>query len=272
MKKLEPTLERAITREEPELAVIKGGTDHPQDRADSIDLRIPALAYTQTRILRIRPEVLERNRVITPTDTGPVIAAYKLLRTRLLQIMDRNDWCALGVTSPGPGEGKTLTSINLAISLALDVNHTVLLVDVDLRRPAVHRYFDLEGGPGLADYLTGNCDLRGLLFNPGVERLVVLPGGAPIENSSELLTSPRMVELAREMKARYRSRIVLFDLPPLFADDDVLAFSPRLDAVLLVAEEGRTKRTELEAAAAMLGEVPVLGPVVNKARVKARGY
>lgn len=272
MKKIEPTLERAIARDEPELAVITGGIELPQDNEDEIDLRVPAVTYTQTRVLEVRPEVMQRNRLIAPTDAGAALNAFKLLRTQLLQIMDRNDWCALGVTSPGPGAGKTLTAINLAISLALDVNHTVLLVDLDLRRPSVHRYFGLEDTRGLGDYLTGGSDLRGLLFNPGIERLVVLPGGAPRENSSELLTSPRMIELAREMKARYRSRIVLFDLPPLFAGDDALAFSPRLDAVLMVAEEGRTKKREIEAAVALLGAVPIIGPVLNKARMKTAPY
>lgn len=258
-------------REDAGLAVIAGGGERLEQRASSDEQQMKPV-YTQTRILRVRPETLSRNRVISPTDTGPAIGAYKVLRTRLLQVMSRNDWCALGVTSPRAGEGKTLTAINLAISLALDVNHTVLLVDLDLRRPSVHRYFGLEESRGLGDYLKENCDLRGLLFNPGIDRLVVLPGGAPVENSSEMLTSPRMVDLAREMKARYRSRVVLFDLPPLFAGDDVLAFSPRLDAVLLVAEEGKTRKGDLETAATMLRDIPVLGPVLNKSRIQLEPY
>jgi Mrp family chromosome partitioning ATPase len=170
------------------------------------------------------------------------------------------------------GEGKTLTAINLAISLALDVNHTVMLVDLDLRRPSVQRYFGIEPGRGLADFLAEGRELREMLFNPGIERLVVLPGGTPVQNSSEMLSSPRMGWLADEMRSRYSSRLVLFDMPPLLAADDVLAFSRHLDAVLLVVEEGRTGRDELQRARTLLQDIPVLGPVINKARAEIVTY
>lgn len=231
-----------------------------------------SFAYTQTRVLDIRPEVFRKNRLIHPADAGPAMSAYRQLRTQVLLAMRRNGWTSLGITSPGTAEGKTLTAVNLAISLAMDVNHTVMLADLDLRRPGVHRAFGLEERPGLSDYLISNADLRGLLFNPGIPRLVVLPAGQPVPNSSEMLSSPRMNQLVEEVKTRYPERIVLFDLPPLLAADDVLAFSPQLDAVLLVAEEGRTRKKELEAAAEMLQGVPVIGPVLNKARAKIRVY
>lgn len=231
-----------------------------------------SFAYTQTRVLDIRPEVFRKNRLIHPHDAGPAMSAYRQLRTQVLLAMRRSGWTSLGITSPGMAEGKTLTAINLAISLAMDVNHTVMLADLDLRRPGVHRAFGLEERPGLSDYLISNADLRGLLFNPGIPRLVVLPAGQPLPNSSEMLSSPRMNQLVEEVKTRYPARIVLFDLPPLLAADDVLAFSPQLDAVLLVAEEGRTRKKELEAAAEMLHGVPVIGPVLNKARAKIRVY
>lgn len=250
------------------------GFDRSSDRERPIqDGRTSAsIIYTQTRVIDVRPDVFRRNRLIMPVDTGPAMSAYRQMRTQLLLLMRKNGWKSLGITSPNTSEGKTLTAVNLAISAAMDVNHTVLLADLDLRRPAVHRRFGLESGIGLSDYLAGARDLPGLLFNPGLSRLVILPGGTPMENSSEMLCSPRMAHLADELKTRYASRIVLFDLPPLLATDDVLAFSPYLDAVLLVAEEGRTKKKELDLAASLLGDVPVIGPVVNKSKVKVRVY
>ena len=101
---------------------------------------------------------------------------------------------------------------------------------------------------------------------------IVLPGGAPLENSSEMLSSPRMTQLSGEMKRRYASRVVLFDLPPLLSSDDTLAFSPQLDAILMVSEDGKTKKKDLDRAADLLKDVPVIGPVMNKSRQKIEVY
>lgn len=273
MKKIEPTLDRLPEREHHERAVkIVSGGERAESRPREDAHAAARIVYTQTRVLNVPREVLERNRVIDAARNSPAVTAYKLLRTQVLRSMHKNGWNVIGVTSPGAGEGKTLTAINLAVSLALDVNHTVLLADLDLRRPSVHRYFGLDAGRGLADFLVDDFDLREILFNPGMQRLVVLPGGTPLVNSSEMLSSPRMAWLAQELRSRYPARIVLLDMPPLLAADDVLAFSPYLDAVLLVAEEGRTSREDLVRSRDLLRDIPVLGPVVNKSRAEIRVY
>lgn len=273
MQKTETTPDRSHEREHLERTVkVVSGADRAEPRRREEAVQTARIVYTQTRVVNVAPEVLQRHRIITGAETGAAITAYRLLRTQVLRAMQKNGWNVLGITSPGMGEGKTLTAINLAISLALDVNHTVMLVDLDLRRPAVHRYFGIEPGRGLADFLAEGRDLREMLFNPGIERLVVLPGGTPVQNSSEMLSSPRMGWLADEMRSRYSSRLVLFDMPPLLAADDVLAFSRHLDAVLLVVEEGRTGRDELQRARTLLQDIPVLGPVINKARAEIATY
>jgi capsular exopolysaccharide synthesis family protein len=276
MNKIEPTLDRPLDRAEREphehLVKLVPGVERTEQRPRA---EIPApghMVYTQTRVVNVSAATLEANRVINGADNSPAVTAYKLLRTQVLRSMHRNGWNVLGVTSPGAGEGKTLTAVNLAVSLALDVNHTVLLADLDLRRPGVHRYFGLDAGRGLSDFLAEDFDLREILFNPGLQRLIVLPGGAPLVNSAEMLSSPRMVWLAQELRSRYPARIVLFDLPPLLAADDVLAFAPYLDAVLLVVEEGRTGRDDLAQARELLRDIPVLGPVINKSRARIRVY
>ena len=117
-----------------------------------------------------------------------VAEKYKLLRTHILQLTREAGHNVLMVTGAGPGEGKTLTAINLAISISQGIDQTVLLVDADLRSPAVHRYFGLPAGPGLVDHLTDGVPISDLLIHPqGLGRLVLLRAGKPIDQASELI-------------------------------------------------------------------------------------
>lgn len=230
------------------------------------------VTYTQTRVIQPASETLRRNRVLCAHDAPAVRQAYKMLRTQVAQSLRARGWSSLVVTSPGVGEGKSLTAVNLAIALAREVNHTVLLVDLDLRRPAIARHFGYEPVFGLRDYLLDDVPLSEVLFNPDIERLVVLPGGKPLDESSELLTAPKMVQLAQELKTRYDGRIVIYDMPPLLLTDDVLAFIKNVNTVLLVVEEGKTRADELTHAMNMLRDVPVLGTVLNKSEARPKTY
>ena len=204
------------------------------------------------------------------SDKGLFVDAIKILRTQVMQRLRENNWNVLGVTSPGHGEGKTLTAVNLAVSLAMETTQTVLLVDANLRNPSIHDVFGLQDCPGLADYLLDNQPVEDLLVHPGIGRFVLLPGGRAISNSTEILTSPKMLSLVEEFKHRYPSRIVIFDLPPLLHTADVLAFSPYIDALLLVVEEGKTTTEEVQRALLLVkNSRPVLGTVLNKAGQRA---
>jgi capsular exopolysaccharide synthesis family protein len=220
--------------------------------------------YTSTRTIALDPDYLREHRVITDMTNGEAAEAYKILRTQVLQRLRANNWTTMGITATRQGHGKTLTSLNLAICLAMEVNQTVLLADLDLRRPSLARYLCKERLKGLSDYLIGRYDISEILINPGIERLVILPGNEPLINSSEQLSSPRMVQLVEELKTRYPDRIVLFDLPPLLVGDDVIAFAPNLDAVMLVLEEGKTTRDELVRAYELLDGQRIIGTVLNK--------
>lgn len=223
--------------------------------------------YTRTRTVKIPRNVLRENRIITGIGDGPFSDAYKILRTQVLQRLRENDWNVLAVTSPGADEGKTLTAINLAASLAMEVDYTVLLVDANLRHPSIHEQLRLPRGKGLSEYLLDDEPVENLLIHPeGFDHLTILPGGRPLMNSSEMLNSPKMTRLVEEMKQRYPSRIVIFDLPPVLSAADALAFSPYVDAALLVVEEGKTGRQDLERALELLGSTNVLGTVLNKAQ------
>lgn len=229
---------------------------------------VPAdIAYTHTRSTGLYPGWLRQNRVLTGDVADDYARAYKVLRTQVSQRMRANGWRTLAVTSPNAGEGKTLTAINLAISLAMESSQTVLLVDADLHRPSVHTCMGIEVEYGLREHLQDAIPLEQVLVHPEIRRLVVLPGGTPLFNSSELLSSPMMLRLVQELKKRYPARVVIFDLPPVLTSDDVLAFAPYVDASLLVVEEGKTLRDEVARAADLLQHANqnLIGTVLNKA-------
>lgn len=233
---------------------------------------VPPITYTQTRVCAVNAQRLDEHRVLTAQSRADVIAGYKVLRTQVLQRMVTQGWNTLGITSTGCGQGKTLTAINLAISLARDEQRTVLLGDLDMYRPKVHEYFDHSPDFGIGDYFKNEIPLPQILFNPGLNRLVVLPGKGPIANSSEILGSLKMVRLVREMKTRYASRFVIFDLPPVLSGDDVLAFAPQIDAFLIVIEDRVTEREELLQLVELLKGSTILGTVLNKSSEMVRAY
>ncbi|HAC34533.1 MAG TPA: exopolysaccharide biosynthesis protein [Gammaproteobacteria bacterium] len=223
-----------------------------------------SIAYNQTRNISRNIDYWERHRILTPKSDAAIINAYKMLRTRLLEQATRNHWRAFGVTSVHSGAGKTVSSINLAISLSQEYNHTVMLVDLDLNNPSISNYLDLQPTVGLLDYLEGSASLAEVLVNPGTPGLVVLPGREGVTSSSEILSTPPVVELATDLRDRYPDRIVLFDLPAVTETDDVMLFSPCLDAYLLVVEAGKNTPQQLKQAMALLGNTPCAGTLLNQ--------
>lgn len=225
------------------------------------------IIYSQTRTETLYPGWLKQNRILTGEASDEAARAYKVLRTQVSQRMRQQGWKTLGITSPDHGEGTTLTAINLSISLALEPHHTVLLVDADLRHPSIHTYLGIDVELGLREHLLDGMAIEQMLVHPQqMQRLVLLPGSKPVSNSSEMLSSLDMLELVQQLKKRYPSRLVIFDLPPVLESDDVLAFAPYLDAMLLVVEEGKTQREQLARAAELLQATNqnLIGTVLNK--------
>jgi len=207
---------------------------------------------------------LRKQRIITGFDPCQYVDSFKVLRTRVLQKMRERGWHTLAVTSPDAKSGKTVAAINLAISLALEVNQTALLVDANLRNPDVHQYLGLRPKLGLADCLLDHIEIEKILIHPkGVGQLSILPGNRPVINSAEMLSSPRMAELVEELRKQDESRIVVFDLPHL-QTPDTLAFAPLVDAVLLVIESGVTTDEALISAVEHLDGTPIIGTLLNK--------
>mgnify|MGYP001209288124 CR=1 FL=1 len=228
--------------------------------------------YTMTKTVEVSPQTLLENRIIAALPEHQFKDAYRMLRTRVLQTMRGNGWTSVAVTGPASGCGKTTTAINLAVSLAMEVTNSVLLVDLDLRRPTIHKYFGHEPELGLSDYLLGNVPLHQTLFTPAIDRLVVLPGRNALQNSAEMLRSPRMIALVNELRTRYQDRLIVFDLPPILAADDALAFSPYADCFLMVAECGGTRKEDLQKAYGILKNTPLVGTVLNKSEGPSSGY
>ncbi|MDF1556251.1 MAG: CpsD/CapB family tyrosine-protein kinase, partial [Deferrisomatales bacterium] len=156
--------------------------------------------YRQTRVEMASERALQRGKVVSRFHHEGISDQVKILRTQILNKMDEIGGNTLLVTSANPQEGKTFTSINLAVSLCQEVGRTTLLVDTDLRKPEVARAFGLDGSAGLSDYLLGTATVPCLLVNPGIPKLTLLPGGVALPNSTELLGSPRMEALVEEMK------------------------------------------------------------------------
>lgn len=226
---------------------------------------VPAINYTKTRQLVLSDDVLRNNRIIAGFKHDQRAEVYRQLRTQVLQKLRANSWKTLAVTSPNDSAGKTITAVNLAIALSKEVNQTVLLVDLDLRNPGIHKALGVEVDGGVIDHLNGTKEIPELLLNPGLERLVILPGRADPDYSSEMLSAPRMQALLKDLTSRYESRIIIFDIPSLLVNDDALIFTPYLDAALLVVEDGVTTGDEIEQSMQMLEGTNILGSVLNKA-------
>lgn len=224
------------------------------------------ISYTRTRTVELDRSYLARQGIIEGLSDRSVVDAYKLLRTRTMQRMRQNDWKTLGITSARENEGKSVTAINLAISIAKKFEHTVVLVDGDLRRPSVHRLMGFNPEAGLSDVLRHDTLVEDVLIHPDVHSLVVIPGREAVEGSSEYLASPKMGALIQELRNRYPSRYVIVDLPPVLMADDVVAFSPLLDAVMVVVEDEKTSTLELQRTMELLEGVDIVGTVLNKSK------
>ena len=220
--------------------------------------------YVSTRKIEIDQAVLKNNRIVALFRDDTRSAAFKVLRSQILKKLRDHDWKSVAVTSTKPEEGKSVVSLNLAISMSMEFNQTVLLVDADLRRPRISELLGIEAEKGLGDYLEGNVALREILVNPGMERLVVLPSKGSYPNASELLSGPRMRHLAEEIKTRYSDRIVIYDLPPLLGTDDALVCLPYADSVVMVVGDGQSSKDEILQAQHHLQDHNLAGVILNK--------
>jgi Mrp family chromosome partitioning ATPase len=223
-------------------------------------------AYTIAKKPFMRKERLMQHRIVAMQHNTIEAGAFKILRTKLFKKLKANNWNSFAITSPTKNAGKTTVAVNLALVMAMESNQTILLVDMNLKNPTIHRYFDIKVRAGLKDCIISNYLLSDVLISPSVKRLVVLPGKDQIVHSSEMITTPKMRTLVEEFKSYYLPQITIFDLPPVLNSDDVLASIDYYDALLLVVEEGGNSPDDVENSLKMLSESHLLGTVLNKSR------
>jgi len=223
-----------------------------------------AIRYTRTKTFSPSLANLESNRIVDVSGSDSAADAFRMLRTQVLQRMLEHDWRSIAVLSPGADEGRTTTAMNLAISLANDQRHTVLLVEFDLKQPIIAKRLGIDADRGADDALRGAAAVEDCLYHPeGFDRFVVMPARTPMEHSSEMLAGPRCRELVAELRARYPDRLLVFDLPPVLGTDDALAFIPLVECALIVVAERTTPRADLLRCMELLRNTPVIGTVLN---------
>ena len=220
--------------------------------------------YRESRSVKLDLNTVRDNRCMCLFPNSVEIEYFKVLRTQVRQKMRERGWNSLMVTSALPGEGKTLTAVNLALTFAREYHQTVLLVDCDLRRQQVSRCLGISSAIGLIDYLLDDRPLKDLIVWPGIDKLTLISGGRNVLDTTEILNSNRMRELVQEMKDRYDDRCILFDLPPVLSCADAISFAPQVDGVLFVVETGKTAIDDVQKAVDLLPREKILGFVMNR--------
>lgn len=229
-------------------------------------------AYSQSRNVVLDPNTLLKNRCVAMFPSSPEVESYKVLRTRIMRRTQEQGGRTIMITSSVPGEGKTVTSVNLALTFAKEFEQTAILVDCDLRKQQIHEVMGFKSDRGILNHLLDETPLSDLIVWPGVEKLTVISGGKTIHESSEIMTSPRMRKLVAEMKDRYPERYVFFDVPPLLAGADAVAFVPLVDWVIMVVQAGKTPMPEVNRALQMLPREKLLGLILNRQTERVRAY
>jgi protein-tyrosine kinase len=223
----------------------------------------------------VAPPVVPANQALSPKNPflvnildphSPAAEEYRKLKSVLVKMTDAAEFKnAIMVTSAVPNEGKSLTALNLAVSLAQGLDHTVLLIDADLRRPSLHNYLEIEQGVGLSDVLKGEAQISETIVPTGIGKLSVIRAGSYVDNPVELFSSQKMKALVDEMKHRYPDRYLIFDTPPLLPFAESRALAHVVDAVLFVVMERRASQSDITEALESVKGSGLLGVVYNAA-------
>jgi capsular exopolysaccharide synthesis family protein len=240
----------------------------PAERSAARAPREPGIQFEPLKRVEISATACELNRVLLSDsqlrEYPGADAAYRLLRSRLANRVKRNNWFSLAVASPSQADGKSLTAVNLSVSIAREKQKPVYLIDLDMRNPSVCRFLGIRDIRPLPDYLSGQAKPEEVLFETSTPNLYIAGTVAPADSPSELLAGPRLSDLLSHIRLRSPDAAVIIDLPPVNVTDEALLVGPRVDAFLVVVSEGKTERTQLAQALATLSEFTVVGVVINQ--------
>lgn len=223
--------------------------------------------WASLKEIRLRQPHIANRRIVTHDKSDPAHIAFDVLRTRMLKAFRDNGWSRVAITSPRKGCGKTLVATNLALSFARQADVRTLLMDFDLKSPELTRSFADGGVQPISWFLSGRSPLESALVRYG-ENLAIGLNGERVRDSAELFHDERTAKVLSSMLSRMKPNVVIYDLPPMLVSDDVIAFLPYVDCVILVAAAGHTTAKEIEECERMFsGQTNFLGVVLNKAEV-----
>jgi protein-tyrosine kinase len=235
----------------------------PVSNSGSIGWGMPV--YNKSKRVWPNLDKMRENKCIGLYSDAPEMFRYKILRSRIQQCFAKKEGAnSIMITSPNRGEGKTLTAMNMALVFAKEFHQTVLLVDCDFRKQDIHKRMGVPGKKGLTDYFLNNTPLNELIVWPGIQKMTLISGGKTVSYSAELLGSPKMDSLVREMKGRYSDRFIIFDVEPLLNSADAISFAPFVDGVVMVVEAGSTTSADIKNGLNLIPEEKFLGFVLNR--------
>lgn len=197
---------------------------------------------------------------------------FKILRTNILFPASGQPPKSILITSALPEDGKSFVTSNLAISIAFGVEEHVLLIDGDIRKPAIHQRFGIKGAEGLSEYLAGGEDIAAMLRKTPIEKLRIIPAGYPPPNPTELMASKKMKALVDEVKSRYDDRYILIDSPPPAMASETNVVSQYVDGVIIVVRAGKTPRDAVADTIERIGKEKLIGIVLNQADSSSTKY
>jgi len=227
----------------------------------------PRASLAEAGFDRLKPVKVD-NPLFAPLadPNGMAAEQYKKLRSMLIRKISQNGFRnTLLVTSAVAGEGKSLTALNLALTLARAKDYSVVLVDTDLRKPQMHLLLGITPKSGLVHHLRDGVATEKIIYKVGLGNLSLIPAGEALDDPLELLTSKRMQALVAELKGRYPDRFVLLDTPPTLPFADLQTLGELVDNILFVCREGYSSLKQIEQGLAILLDYNLLGIVCNDA-------
>jgi Mrp family chromosome partitioning ATPase len=239
-----------------------------RSRGRGTDLRRglrPAAGKSSPRSLPVPTETLARNRLVAALPESRERQAYCLLQAAVMQRLAHGGR-VVGVTGPCHGSGKTLTTANLAISLAIDAHRPTIVIDFNLHAPRIHELFDFVPETGVEDCLFNGVPISDALISPGIDLVAVLAAQGKCENVDQVLRSCYLDTILGAIKASYPDTTILIDLPSVATASDAHAFEALVDGILLVIEDGVTRERDYRRALAYFSERKLIGTVLNRAR------
>jgi protein-tyrosine kinase len=192
---------------------------------------------------------------------------FDLLAAQIFSKLHENNWRTFGITSARQGEGKSTVAYQLALSMARERKHTVMLVDLNVFNPQVHSLFKCNNDYHLGDVLNGAVDFSDAIKPTGIERLKVVTNTQSGVAGADMMSSRSFEHLMQEISQRYADRICIFDLPSYLDSNAALTVTPFLDSLLLVVRDGVTQIRDLQTMSRLLGDRKILGMVLNDQQV-----